>query len=98
MRLMMLASLAMMGQALARIGRFPSLQISPSPMLSEAAYGLGGLALLLGIVMFYDRWTLGRVHGVVRWGAPLLMIFILVAALVLPTIPLGQALVYLLYN
>ena len=96
-RLMLLASLSMMGQALARLGRFPALQIGDSPLLSEAIYGLGGQAALLGLLVGHDLRTNRRVHPTVAWGAPLLLVSILTAGLVIPMTGFGQGLARLLY-
>ncbi len=96
-RLMLLASLAMMGQALSRMGTFPPLQIGSSAQVSEAVYGLGGLALLLCAVIVHDVLVRGRPHPTVAWGAPALLGSILIAGLVLPFTSLGQSIVALIY-
>ncbi len=93
-RLMLLATLSMTGQALARIAVFPGLQIGPREA-SEAVYGLGGLALLLVVVAIHDLRERSTLHPSVKWGCPLLLGSILVAALFLPNTGLGQGLVLL---
>ena len=57
MRLMLLASISIVGPALARFGRFPALA-----GLTELPFLVGGTGLLLGSLALHDRRTRGRLH------------------------------------
>jgi len=96
-RLMLLAALAMIVQSLGRIGVFPALQLGSSPALSEAVFGLGGLAALLVVMVIHDKIVARQVHPAVAWGAPLLLGGILFIALVVPSTSFGQSLVRALF-
>ena len=53
-RFFLLASIAMLGPALGRMGRHSFMRISEDFMTNEAIYGLGGVLLLLLILLIYD--------------------------------------------
>ncbi len=92
-RLMLLASLSMMPQALGRMGRFEALRLNDSFFVNEAVYGLGGLVLLLVSLVIHDIVVRGRPHPAVMWGAPLFFGSIVVIGLVVPNTEFGQALI-----
>jgi glucose uptake protein GlcU len=96
-RLMLLAALAMIVQSLGRIGTFPAFQLGSSPELSEAVFGLGGLAALLAVLVIHDWTVMRRVHRAVAWGAPLLLGGILFIAFVVSSTSFGQSLVRALF-
>jgi len=95
-RLMLLASLSMMLQSLARIGKFPLLQLVEPAFLNEVIFGLGGLLLLLLTLVVFDVLIRRRPHPVSLWGAPLLLVSFIFAAVIVPTTKFGQALVLVL--
>ncbi len=95
-RLMLLASLSMMGQSLGRIGKFPLLQLVEPAFLNEVIFGLGGLFLLLLTLVVFDLLIRRRPHPVSLSGAPLLLVFIVFAVVVVPTTKFGQSLVLVL--
>jgi len=69
-RLMLLATVSMMGQPLVRIGQIPAIKISDVRITNDAIYGFGGLAVLLLIILAHDVYRRGRPHRVVAIGAP----------------------------
>lgn len=93
-RLMLLASLSMIPQSLARLGEFEAIRIGPS---SGAVYALGGLVLLLATVVIHDLWARGRPHPTVLWGAPAIVAAIAFAAVIVPATGLGVFIVDLIY-
>lgn len=93
-RLMLLASLSMMPQSLARLGEFESIRIGPS---SDAVYALGGLVLLLAAVVIHDLRAGGRPHPAVLWGAPAIVAAIALAAVIVPATGFGLFIVELIY-
>lgn len=86
-RLMLLASMSMMLQAMGRIGKIPLL---PG---SEVLWALGGLSGLLLALVVHDLLRIRRLHSVTCWGGPLLFAFILFFSLVVPRTGLGRALI-----
>lgn len=95
-RLMLLASLSMISQPLARFATYEPLRISQQQVVNDAVYGLGGLTLLLAVVVLHDVLVRGRPHPAVLWGAPLLLGSIVVTGLALPHIGFTQSLILLL--
>ena len=95
-RLMLLASLAMMPQALGRMGRMPAFQISDMPLRSEIVVAIGGLTVLLAAPFVHDLRKRGRPHLVTAVGVPLLLITVVVAAAVIPRTGFAQGLILLL--
>jgi hypothetical protein len=93
-RLMLLASLSMMPQSLARLGEFEPIRIGPA---SDVVYALGGLVLLLATVVIYDLWARGRPHPAVLWGAPAIVAAIALAAVIVPATGFGLFIVDLIY-
>lgn len=89
-RLMLLASMSMMLQAVGRIGRFPAL---PG---SEISWALGGLLVLLISLVLFDVVAHRRLHPVTLWGPPLLFVSIVLCSLVVPQTGVGQALILML--
>lgn len=92
-RLMILASVAMMPQALGRIGYFPQVRILDG-FANNMLYAYGGILLLLMALALHDRLTEGRIHSVTIWGAPALILLILTGSFLLPQTPLGPALIH----
>jgi hypothetical protein len=69
---MLLASIAMMPQALGRIGYMPAFQILEGS-LNNMLYGFGGYILLLVAMLIHDRLNEGRFYPVTVWGASALV-------------------------
>lgn len=95
-RLMLLASLSMISQALARFPTYEVLRISEQQVVNDAVYGLGGLAALLALVVLHDVRVRRRPHPAVLWGAPLLLGSIVVTGLALPRFGFTQSLILML--
>ncbi len=95
-RLMLMASVSMMGQALGRMARIERLRFLDGDMMNEAAYGLGGLLLLLVSLAVHDMRTRGRIHPVTLWGAPIFMVSIAFIGVFVRQTGFGQALILLL--
>lgn len=94
-RLMLMATLTMMGQPLARIGHFDAFRLSDSLIVNDAIYGLGGVVLLYVMVMIHDVWLSGRPHSTIVWGMPLHLGLMIVAGLVISGSEFGQSLILL---
>ncbi len=94
-RLMLLATLSMMGQPLVRIGHFDFFQVSDSIIINDAIYGLGGLLLLFTIVLIHDIRTLGRPHFSVVWGIPLQVVLTIITGLFIANTEFGYSLIFL---
>jgi uncharacterized membrane protein YjfL (UPF0719 family) len=90
-RLMLLASIAMMPQALGRIGYMPSFQIVDG-FLNNVLYGFGGYLLLLSAMLIHDRISEGRFYPVNVWGISALVPANIVAMLISRT-DMGKALI-----
>ena len=90
-RLMLLASIAMMPQALGRIGYMPSFQIIDG-FLNNVLYAFGGYILLLLAMLIHDRISEGRFYSVNVWGASAL-VSSTVAALLISGTEFGKALI-----
>lgn len=95
-RLMLLATLSMMGQPLVRIGHFDLLQVSDSIIINDAIYGLGGLLLLFAFVVIHDIRALGCPHFIVVWGIPLQVVFTIITGLFIANSEFGHSLIFLL--
>ena len=80
-------------QSLARIGKYPLLQLVEPTFRNEVITGLAGLFLLLLTLVVFDVVIRRRAHPSSLWGAPLLMVSIIFAAVVVPTTKFGQSLV-----
>jgi uncharacterized membrane protein YozB (DUF420 family) len=65
-RLMLLATIAVLTPALARIGRLVGIDGPP--------VAIGGTCAFVLTCMLYDRWAHGRVHPAFLWGGILLML------------------------
>lgn len=92
-RLMLLASLSMMGQALGRFGRMPALRIADSQLVTEIVFAIGGLVALLLAMVVHDLVADRKVHRVTRVGVPLLFGSILLGTTVIPRTGFAQALI-----
>jgi len=90
-RLMLLASIAMMPQALGRMGYMPSLQIVDG-FLNNVLYGFGGYLLLLSAMLIHDRISEGRFYPVTVWGASVLVLANIVGMMISRT-AIGQSLI-----
>jgi hypothetical protein len=76
-RLMLLASVSIVGPAL---GRFPLWPIFAAGLDAARNYALGGLLVLLSLMLGYDLWSRGRPHPATWMGA--LAIFVSIGAAV----------------
>jgi len=70
-RLMLLASVSIVGPALARFGQFPDAgEMNPN----EGVFLLGGLLMLLLALVLNDVVAQKRLHPVTMWGAPFVIV------------------------
>jgi len=75
-RLMILASVALSTAAMARVFRWPALAFVP-----EVVGLFLGLAFLIALPMVRDLRVDGRVHPSLKWGGPLLWLYVLAISL-----------------
>lgn len=94
-RLMLLATLSMMGQPLVRIGHFDLFRLSDSIIINDAIYGLGGLLLVFTFLLIHDIRTLGRPHFTVLWGIPLQIGLTIITGLFIANSEFGYRLIFL---
>lgn len=92
-RMMLFATLSIMGPPLARIGHFDAFRISETLVVNDAVYGLGGVLALYVLVLIHDLRVLGRPHVTLLWAVPLQFGLIIVAGLVMAGTEFGQGLV-----
>jgi hypothetical protein len=78
-RLMLLASISILGPALARIARIPALDNIP-----EEIFTLSALLMLMFALAVFDFVTERRVHRVTAIGAPLIFVCLVIGGLVVP--------------
>jgi hypothetical protein len=97
MRLMLLASLAIIGQSTNRIIGFEFFDRWGVESTAETFLTLGALAALLATLAVHDRLILGHIHRVVKWGAPALFVSLVLGGVIVPGIPIAQKLMILLY-
>lgn len=90
-RLMLLATVSMMGQPMVRIGQIEAIRISDVRVTNDAVYGLGGLAVLLSMIVAHDVWSRGRPHRAVAIGAPVLVGAIVCTGLLVPGSEMGRS-------
>lgn len=90
-RLMLLATVSMMGQPMVRIGQIEAIRISDVRGTNDAIYGLGGLAVLLLLIVAYELRSRGRPHPAVAIGAPALLGAIVFTGLIIPGSEMGRA-------
>lgn len=90
-RLMLLATVSMMGQPLVRIGQIEAIRFSDVRVTNDAIYGLGGLAVLLSVIVVHDVWRRGRPHRAVAIGAPALLGAIVCTGLLVPGSEMGRS-------
>ena len=91
-RLMLLASIAMMPQALGRLGYLPQLRILDG-MANNVLYAYGGVLILLTAMLINDRVNTGKLHSVTRWGVPALILLLISGTFLLPQTGFGTALI-----
>ncbi len=91
-RFMMLASIAMMPQALGRLGYIPFLRILDGAA-NNALYALGGIIILLAAMLIHDRSTEGHVLRETKAGTIALLLMIPLGSAVLPQTPLGPLII-----
>lgn len=92
-RLMLLATLSMMGQPLVRIGHSDLFRLSDSIIVNDAVYGLGGILVLFSFVVIHDILTLKRLHPAVAWGIPLQLGLTILTGLVIANSEFGHSLI-----
>lgn len=90
-RLMLLATVSMMGQPIVRIGQIEAIRISEVRGTNDAIYGLGGLAVLLLLIVAYEVRSRGRPHPAVAIGAPALLGAIVFTGLLIPGSEMGRS-------
>lgn len=93
-RLMLLATLSMMGQPLVRIGHLDLFRLSDSLIVNDAVYGLGGILLLFSFVVIHDIRRLKRPHPVVAWGIPLQLGLTILTGVVIANSEFGYSLIH----
>lgn len=96
-RLMLFATLSMMGQPLTRVGQFDFLILSNVRMLNDFVYGLGGLFVLFLIVAIHDMRKLGKPHPTFWLAISLQFGLTIVSGLMIAPTEFGQQLI-LLFN
>lgn len=89
-RLMLLATVSIMGQPLVRIGQIEAIRISDVRIANDAIYGLGGQVVLLVMILAYDSWNRGRPHRAVVIGAPATLGAIVFTGLLIPGSEMGR--------
>jgi len=95
-RLMLFATLSIMGQPLTRIGHFDLFRVSDSLGVNDAIYGLGGIIVLFLIVGIYDMLILGRPHRTFWWAISLQLGLTIVGGILIAPTEFGQGLIFLL--
>jgi hypothetical protein len=95
-RLMLLASISIVGPAIARIARFPALQVFDSRSTNEIVFTLSGLLALLLLMVVHDVASGRRLHPVTAMGVPGVFAAVVFFGLVVPNTALGQTVVRLL--
>ena len=78
-RLMLLASISILGPALTRVARIPWIDNVP-----EEIFTLTALITLMVALAVFDYVTEGRVHRVTNIGAPLIFVCLVIGGLVVP--------------
>lgn len=91
-RFMLLASVAMMPQALGRLGRLPLPRLV-EPVANEILFGLGGMLVLLIVILIHDLIQRGRLHAVSGFGSIFLMGMLVISAIALPRMVFMQHLI-----
>jgi len=89
-RLMLLATVSIMGQPIVRIGWIDAIRISDVRVTNDAIYGLAGFVVLLGAIIAYDLWSRGRPHRAVVFGAPALLGALIFSGLLVPSTEVGR--------
>jgi hypothetical protein len=95
-RLMLLASISVVGPAIARIAQFRALQVFDSASMNETIFTLAGLLSLQLTMVVYDVVTRGRIHLVTAMGVPGVFGSVLFFGLAVPITESGQSIVRLL--
>lgn len=95
-RLMLFATLSMMGQPLTRLGQFDFFILSNIRMVNDAIFGLGGLFVLFLIFAIHDIRKLGKPHPTFWLAISLLFGLTIVSGLMIAPTEFGQQLVLLL--
>lgn len=95
-RLMLFATLSIMGQPLTRIGHFDLFRISDLLMINDAIYGLGGIMVLFLIVGIYDMRVLGRPHRTFWWAMSFQLGLTIVCGIIIAPTEFGKGLIFLL--
>lgn len=92
-RMMLFATLSMMGPPLVRIGHSDLFRISDSLVANDAIFALGGFLSLYALVLIHDLRTLGRPHPALLWVAASHFGLIFAAGLGMASTEFGQGLV-----
>ncbi|MGD8749278.1 MAG: hypothetical protein PVI44_12515 [Balneolaceae bacterium] len=95
-RLMLFATLSIMGQPLTRIGHFDLFRVSDLLMINDAIYGLGGIIVLFLIVGIYDMRVLGRPHRTFWWAMSFQLGLTIIGGMIIASTEFGQGLIFLL--
>lgn len=95
-RLMLFATLSIMGQPLTRIGHFDLLRVSDLLMINDAVYGLGGIVVLFLIIGIHDMRELGQPHRTFWWAISFQLGLTIVGGMIIAQTEFGQRLIFLL--
>jgi len=92
-RLMLLASITIVSPAFARIGQFPTFQLSESRAVNEAVYAFGGLIAFLLALVLHDVMVKRRVHPATTWGIVTIFGSLILFGVVVPSTSFGRTIV-----
>jgi len=92
-RLMLLASITIIAPAFARIGQFPTFQVSESRAINEMVYSFGGLIAFLLVLVLHDVLVSRRIHPATTWGIVSIVGSLIFFGLVVPNASFGQSMV-----
>lgn len=93
-RLMLVATLAIMGPPLVRIGHIDGLRVSESFVVNDAVWSLGGILILHGVLVIHDLRGRGRPHAVVVIGLLLYLAMTFGAGLGIASTEAGQGFIH----
>lgn len=94
-RLMLFATLSMMGQPLTRLGQFDFFILSDVRPVNDAIFGLGGLFVLFLVVAIYDVRKLGRPHPTFWLAISLQFGLTIISALWIAPTEFGQSVIFM---
>ena len=96
MRLMLLATMSLMGPALSRMWVLPIIDVWPGVELNTLVFYYGGMAALPLALVVHDVMTTRRLHPVTLLGVPGLFASLQLVSSVVPATELGRAIIRVL--